>query len=121
MKTKKTKFALAVAGIAICCFAVGCGTIPQKNSCLPEALMMHKGLQGKGIKSGVLRIQFADEGHAITCYELSPSKGYGWDINWGSVPLKPWGWDAEVTGMQWATRWMPEKTFETATWLEEMK
>jgi len=83
--------------------------------------MMHKGLQEKHIKSGVLRIQFEDEGHAITCYELSSSKGYAWDINWGSVPLNPWGWDAEATGLQWATRWMPEKTFEKAEWLERMK
>lgn len=111
---------VATIGLGVSLLA-GCGTIPQKNSCLPEALMMHKGLQEKGIKSGVLRIQFKDEGHAITCYELSPTKGYAWDINWGSVPLNPWGWDAEATGLQWAGKWMPNKEFQNATWLEEMK
>lgn len=96
--------------------AAGCSTIPQPKSCLPEALMMQRGLAGKGIPSGVLVIQFADERHAIACYETDPRHGYAWDINWGSVPISPWGWDAEGTGLQWSTRWMPSKQFERAWW-----
>jgi len=96
----------------------GCAHLPQNKSCLPEALMMNEGLKAKNIKSGVLVIQYSDERHAICCYELknNKNKGYAWDINWGSVPLKPWGWDADVTGRQWSVGWMPSKTYEKAWW-----
>ena len=110
---------LTVLAVALC----GCaGFSTQPNSCLPEAVMMQNGLREKGVKAGVLRIQFEDDGHAITCYELTPSKGYAWDILWGSVPLNPWGWDAETTGLQWCERWMPAgKKFVSATWLTEVE
>jgi len=51
---------------------------------------MCRGLREKGVPAGVLVIQFADARHAIACYETDPNHGYGWDINWGSVPLFPW-------------------------------
>jgi len=96
----------------------GCSSIPQDKSCLPEALMMNEALRAKSIKSGVLTINYKNVSHAICCYELknNPNRGYAWDINWGSVPLKPWGWDAEITGKQWSIGWMPNSTFVSAHW-----
>ena len=110
---------LLISFLSLC--IVGCASYsPAPNSCLPEALMMKQGLREKGIKAGILKIQYEDEGHAIVCYETDPNHGWAWDINWGSVKMYPWGWDTDTTGMQWSAKWMPKKKYISAEWLDEM-
>ncbi len=91
----------------------GCSTVPPvatppwvgrfDNACLPEAIVMTKGLQDSGVRAKVLRIKTAKWGHAV-CVYLYPSaqnRLWVWDSYWKSLNLNAWYSDPSSVARSW--------------------
>lgn len=105
----------------LCLQLISCTSVPptnvpewvgkMKNACLPEAIVLTRGLKQEGIQAKVLSIHTEDWGHATCVYLYPPGQNrlWVWDSHWQSVPLRAWWNDPHDIARAWM-KWRYDET-----------